>query len=148
RCARLPRRAGPRREGIRPGVPHGRGRPRPRRRTGGGCAMTVFVVKGADPALRDRALDELVAELVGPGDRGLVLEESAVAARAGAGGDDPVGSGGEARRAVVPAVLNAATSPPFMTDRRIVVVRDAGALTAADVEPLVRYLADPLDTTV
>ena len=35
-----------------------------------------------------------------------------------------------------------------MTNRRIVVVRDVGALTAAEVEPLVRYLDDPLDTTV
>ena len=45
-------------------------------------------------------------------------------------------------------VLNAAGSPPFMTEHRVVVVRDAGALTAGDVDGIVRYLDDPLDTTV
>ena len=35
-----------------------------------------------------------------------------------------------------------------MTAQRVVVVRDFGALTAGDVDGIVRYLADPLDTTV
>jgi DNA polymerase-3 subunit delta len=35
-----------------------------------------------------------------------------------------------------------------MTSHRVVVVRDVGALTAGDAQGLVRYLADPLDTTV
>ena len=45
-------------------------------------------------------------------------------------------------------MLNAASSPPFMTARRIVVVREAGALTAADAEAIGRYLDAPLDTSV
>jgi len=35
-----------------------------------------------------------------------------------------------------------------MTEHRIVVVRDTGALTAGDVDGIVRYLDDPLDTTI
>ena len=52
------------------------------------------------------------------------------------------------REAVVAAVLNAASSPPFMTAHRIVVVREAGGLTAADAEVIGRYLDAPLDTSV
>jgi DNA polymerase-3 subunit delta len=35
-----------------------------------------------------------------------------------------------------------------MTEHRVVVVRDAGALTAGDVDGIVRYLSDPLDSTL
>ena len=35
-----------------------------------------------------------------------------------------------------------------MTEHRVVVVRDVGALTAGDVDGIVRYLDDPLDTTI
>ncbi len=35
-----------------------------------------------------------------------------------------------------------------MTEHRVVVARDVGALTAADVEGILRYLDDPLDTTI
>lgn len=106
----------------------------------------VWLVKGTDELLRERVLDELVTELLGEDDRSFALEEITVPGRAS---DDPDTPGGaEGREQAVAAVLNAAGSPPFMTSRRIVVVRDVGALTAADAEPLVRYLDDPLDTTV
>jgi DNA polymerase-3 subunit delta len=64
------------------------------------------------------------------------------------GDDTEVPAGAEGRDAAVAALLNAAGSPPFMTEHRIVVVRDAGALTAGDVDGVVRYLDDPLDTTI
>ena len=44
----------------------------------------------------------------------------------------------------VGAVVDALTTPPFLTDRRIVVVRDAGRLVAADAARLVACLDDPL----
>ena len=106
----------------------------------------AWLVKGSDELLRDRVVDELVAELLGDDDRSFALEEITVPGRTS---DDPDAPGGaEGREHAVATVLNAAGSPPFMTNRRIVVVRDAGALTAADAEPIVRYLDDPLDTTV
>ncbi len=106
----------------------------------------AWLVKGSDELLRERALDALVAELLGDDDRSFAVEEIAVPGRASDDSEAP--GGAEGREQAVAAVLNAASSPPFMTRRRIVVVRDVGALTAADVEPLVRYLDDPLDTTV
>jgi DNA polymerase-3 subunit delta len=109
--------------------------------------VSVHLVKGNDPVLRDRVLDDLVDELLEGDDRAFALEEFTIPGRA-SGGDDSAPTGGaEAREEVVAGVVNAASSPPFMTRRRVVVVRDAGALTAADTQPLGRYLADPLDTT-
>ena len=106
----------------------------------------AWLVKGSDELLRERALDALVDELLDDDDRSFALEEIAVPGRATDDSDAP--GGAEGREQAVAAVLNAVGSPPFMTRRRIVVVRDVGALTAADAEPIVRYLDDPLDTTV
>jgi DNA polymerase-3 subunit delta len=116
---------------------------------------SVYLVKGSDPTLRNRVLDGLLGEILGDDDRSLALEEVTIPGRAGAGDDaDAAGpasgaaGGGEGREAAVAAVLNAVSSPPFMTAQRVVVVRDTGALTAPDADGFVRYLDDPLDTTV
>jgi DNA polymerase-3 subunit delta len=107
----------------------------------------LYLVKGNDPLLRAAALDALVAELLGDDDRSLALEEFTVPGRGDA--DDGGSAGGaDVREAIVGAVLNAAASPPFMTARRVVVVRDAGALTAADADRLGVALEAPLETTV
>jgi DNA polymerase-3 subunit delta len=108
----------------------------------------VFLVKGTDPTLRDRVVDDLVAELLGPDDPTLALEDITIPGRASAGDDTEAPAGAEGRDAAVAAILHAAGSPPFMTEHRVVVVRDAGALTAGDVAGIVRYLDDPLDTTI
>ncbi len=104
--------------------------------------MSAYLVNGADPVLRDDAATALVSELLGDADRGLAVEDFTVPGRGE--GEDP---GAEGRDSVLGAVLNAASSPPFMTERRIVVVREVGALRAADVGPLLAYLDDPLPTT-
>lgn len=109
---------------------------------------STFLVKGTDPALRDRVVHDLVTELLGADDPTLALEEITVPGRASAGDDSDAPTGAEGRDVAVAAILNAAGSPPFMTEHRLVVVRDAGALTAGDAEPIVRYLDDPLDTTI
>ena len=106
----------------------------------------AWFVKGTDELLRERVVGELVIELLGDDDRSFALEEITVPGRSSEDSDAP--GGAEGREYAVAAVLNAAGSPPFMTNRRIVVVHGIGALTAAEVEPLVRYLDDPLDTTV
>jgi DNA polymerase-3 subunit delta len=113
----------------------------------------AYLVKGSEPSLRDRVVDDLVAELLGTDDRTLALEEITIPGRAGAGtsgGDDteaPSG-GAEGRDHAVAALLNAVGSPPFMSEHRIVVARDVGALTAGDVDGILRYLDDPLDSTI
>jgi DNA polymerase-3 subunit delta len=89
----------------------------------------VTLVRGDDAVLvRDASL-RLVEELVGGGDRGLMLTEFA--------GDEYE----------LAALVDAAQTPPFLTDRRIVVGRDLQRFKAAELAPLVGYLADPLDTT-
>jgi DNA polymerase-3 subunit delta len=90
----------------------------------------VHLVRGEDPSLvRDHVM-ALVDELVGDGDRSLVVEELS--------GDDYE----------LAAVVDAAQTPPFLTDRRVVVARDAHRFASVDaVAPLVAYLGDPLPTT-
>lgn len=131
--------------------------------------MSVHLVEGSDPVLRAAALDELVRELLDGEDRVLALEDFTIpsgrggpdadaerGARGPEGGDagdgEVVDAAGEdddddPLLATMAAVLNAVQSPPFMSARRVVVVRDVGSLPAAHVAPIVAYLDDPLDTT-
>lgn len=89
----------------------------------------VRLVKGADASLVRDAVRRIVDELVGDGDRGLLVDE-----HAGEGYD-------------VGALADSAQTPPFLTDRRIVVGRDLQQFNAEALAPLLGYLADPLDTT-
>jgi DNA polymerase-3 subunit delta len=101
--------------------------------------------------LRVDALERLVAELLAGDDRSLALEEVVVATKRGADRGERADRGDPAEDAegtAVVAVLNAVRSPPFMTQRRIVVVRDYEQIPATDLPPLVAYLADPLETSV
>lgn len=93
----------------------------------------VYLVKGNDPSLVAQAAHGLTERLVGGGDPSLVVEEF----------------GGPNLDAVdVGAVIDACTTPPFLVERRVVVLRQAGQLTTADAKRLVDYLKDPLPTTV
>ncbi|MGI8982948.1 MAG: DNA polymerase III subunit delta [Acidimicrobiales bacterium] len=91
-------------------------------------ALPVYLVRGDQPALLADAVKRLVAKLAG-GDAGLMPEELA--------GDDYT----------VATIVDAAQTPPFFGDRRVVVARGIGRFATHDVEPLVAYLADPLGTT-
>lgn len=108
----------------------------------------TYLVKGSDPALRDRVVDDLVTEVLGADDPTLALEDITIPGRAAADDDTDAPTVADGREAAVALLLNAAGSPPFMTEHRVVVVRDVGALTAGDVDGIVRYLDDPLDTTI
>lgn len=92
-------------------------------------ALPVYLVRGDQPVLLADAVKHLVTELAGGGDTGVMTEELT--------GDEYT----------VGALVDAAQTPPFLADRRIVVARDVGRFSTHDVEPLVGYLADPLDTT-
>jgi DNA polymerase III subunit delta len=98
----------------------------------------VHLVKGDDEVLlRDaahRVLEALTADL----DSGLAVEEV---------GRDRFAPPDSSQTTIEPLV-DAAQTPPFLTDRRVVVGRDIELFTkAAQVAPLVAYLADPLPTT-
>ncbi len=92
-------------------------------------SLPAYLVRGDQPALLAEAVKHLVAELVGGGDAGVLTEELS--------GDEYT----------VAALVDAAQTPPFLGDRRIVVARDIGRFSTHDVTPLVAYLADPLPTT-
>ena len=48
----------------------------------GSASLSVYLVKGHRPLLRDRVVDDLVAELLGGDDRSLALEEFTIPGRA------------------------------------------------------------------
>ncbi len=101
-----------------------------------------------------------VAYLVQGDDVGLVSQElTALVARlaaGGAGGPTPVEEygdpgRGEARRDEAPPValaLAACRTPPFLAERRVVVLRDTAGLDASQVKDVVAYLSDPLPSTL
>lgn len=91
---------------------------------GAGAPPRAVLVRGDDPSLVAQAVRHAIAELVGGLDPALVVEEH------GTGDELEVG-----------AVVDAVTTPPFLVDRRVVVVRDAGRLGAADGARLTEALA-------
>lgn len=95
----------------------------------------VYLVRGDDAALLADAVRALVATLVGRDDAGLAVEELDLDGNHAA---DDHGMG---------ALLDACLTPPFLTDRRIVLARNAGVLNADEGARVIQYLDDPLDTT-
>lgn len=91
--------------------------------------MGVHLITGDDESLVLSAVGDLVRSLVGSGDRSLMVDEF---------DDDEYTPG---------AVADAAQTPSFLTDRRVVVARGVGRFSADEVSPLVAYLADPLPST-
>ncbi|MGH9206364.1 MAG: DNA polymerase III subunit delta [Acidimicrobiales bacterium] len=89
----------------------------------------AYLVRGDDALLADQEARGLVEGLVGEEDPALVLEEHS-------GEDLDLG-----------AVVAACSTPPFLSQRRVVLVRDANKLRAPEVAGLVAYLDDPLPST-
>ncbi len=92
--------------------------------------LPAYLVRGGDAVLRATALRELLRELVGDADAALMVEEH------------DAGEGDNAS-----ALVDAARTPAFLTERRVVVGREVGAYKATAVGSLVAYLADPLVST-
>jgi DNA polymerase-3 subunit delta len=98
--------------------------------TTAGAALAAYLVRGDDPVLRAEAARSLVRDLVGAGDPSLVVEEFEPA-------EEPDTS----------PIVDAAQTPPFLTDRRVIVVRDVSAYSSEAIEPLLRYFEEPLPST-
>jgi DNA polymerase-3 subunit delta len=105
----------------------------------------VHLVLGDDARFRADATKALIAELLGDDDPSLALEEFSLAARADGGEGDsaPAGDGPP----IVATAIGSASTPPFGTERRVIVIREVGAMVTADAEAVARYLADPSPTT-
>ena len=90
----------------------------------------VPLIKGSDDILRGEALSRLLDELVAGGDRSLLVDEF------------------DLDTTTLGAAIDAAQTIPFLTDRRIVVVRRFGRFSKGeDVAELVSYLDNPLEST-
>ena len=98
----------------------------------------VYLVRGDDEVILRDAVRRLVQALVGEREASLTLEEV---------GRDRFLPADATQPSIVPLV-DAAQTPPFLTDRRVVVGRDMEMFTKGEhVAPLVAYLDDPLPTT-
>lgn len=91
--------------------------------------MSVHLLTGEDESILRSKAHDLVRQLVGDGDRSLMVDEF--------DGDEY-----ELR-----TVVDAAQTMSFLTDKRIVVGRGIGRFNAADLTPLLGYLDDPLEST-
>lgn len=99
--------------------------------------MTIHLLKGNDDSLLSRAVSAQVSALVGSGDSSLMVEELS---------EDNYRM--EDDSFAITRLVDAAQTPPFLTERRVVVGRHMARFSkAADVEALVGYLAVPLSST-
>ena len=94
-------------------------------------ALAVYLVRGEAPVLQAEAVRALLLELVGDGDASLMVEEF-----------QPADTDADTA-----AIVDAAQTPPFLTERRVVVGRDINAYATAALEPILGYLEDPLPST-
>jgi DNA polymerase-3 subunit delta len=92
-------------------------------------ALPAYLVRGP-AALRNDALHALVRDLVGDGDIGLMVEDFDYAEDADPG-----------------AIVDAARTPPFLTERRVIVARDVTNHSSEALGAIVEYLEDPSPTT-
>ncbi len=99
--------------------------------------MAIVVIKGDDPTLVAQELAGVVKSFVGSGDKSLMVEELDESHYLADGGLPELAP-----------LVNAALTPPFLTERRVVIGRNVGLFTKADqVLCLVNYLQDPAPTT-
>lgn len=90
--------------------------------------MSTHLFHGADPVLLSSAVSEKVRELIGDGDRSLMLDEFV---------DDYV----------MGSVIESASTPPFFTDRRVVVVHQHDGTNVEDVDALAAYIREEAEFT-
>ena len=98
--------------------------------SGTSTVLAAYLVRGDDAVLRSEATRTIVHDLVGDADASLVVEEFEP-------GEEPDTA----------AIADAAQTPPFLTDRRVIVVRDVSAYPSDALEPLLRYFEAPLAST-
>jgi DNA polymerase III subunit delta len=99
-------------------------------------SAAITLLSGDDPSLLGDAVHEAVHDALGGADRDLVLAQLTE-------DDYRVDDGYE-----IASLVDAAQTPPFLTDHRVVVGHHLGRFTKADeLAPLLAYLADPLPST-
>ncbi len=94
----------------------------------------MICVVGTDATIVNDALHNVIAQQLGDVDPAIGLEDFTVkdvTAR-----DDAA--------SVTQRVLEALNTPPFLVERRVVVLRDAHGLNASDIEPLLAWQKNPM----
>ena len=91
--------------------------------------MATHLLTGDDESILRTAVADLVHELVGDGDRSMMVDDF----------DD--------EEYELRGVVDAAQTPPFLTDKRVVVARAVGRFTTEELAPLLEYVGFPLDST-
>jgi DNA polymerase-3 subunit delta len=91
--------------------------------------MGVHLLTGDDESILRSKAHDLVHQLIGDGDRSLMVDEF---------------DGDEYELRVV---VDAAQTMPFLTDKRIVVARGVGRFNSDDLAPLLGYLDNPLESS-
>jgi DNA polymerase III subunit delta len=91
--------------------------------------MATYLLSGNDESILRSAVHDLVDDLVGDGDRAMMVDEF----------DD--------EEYEMRLVVDAAQTPSFLTDKRVVVARDVGRFGADELTPLLAYLGNPLDSS-
>ena len=91
--------------------------------------MAIHLLTGNDESLLRAAASGLVDDLVGDGDRAMMVDEF------------------DGEEYEMRAVVDAAQTPPFLSDKRVVVARGVGRFNAEDLGGLLAYLENPLDSS-
>jgi DNA polymerase-3 subunit delta len=91
--------------------------------------MGIHLLTGDDESILRSKAHDLIHELVGDGDRSLMVDEF---------------DGDEYELRVV---VDAAQTMPFLTEKRIVVARGVGRFNTDELTPLLGYLDNPLEST-
>jgi DNA polymerase III subunit delta len=91
--------------------------------------MATHLLTGDDESILRNAVHDLVDQLVGDGDRSIMVDEF------------------DGEEYELRLVVDAAQTPPFLTDKRVIVARGVGRFTADDMAPLLGYLDNPLDSS-
>lgn len=100
-------------------------------------ASQVIYIVGDEPTSRSKELTHAVELVLGTEDHSLALETF----------DLSHAAGDEERSRMIEDAVYSLSSPPFLTSRRVVVLRDIGAATSDNVIPLITYLESPCETS-
>jgi DNA polymerase-3 subunit delta len=113
-------------------------------------STAVFVIKGAEPTLVDRGVSQLLAELTSPNGSAEEAEDASMTggSLAVAVEEHRVPAPPSSDEGVIGAVIDALFTPAFLADRRIVVLREAENLDAAQVAELASRLDEPFAPNV
>jgi len=97
----------------------------------------VIYIIGDDPIARSKELTKAIDDLLGDEDKSLALENY----------DLSDASGEDDRIQLLETIVQSLQSPPFLTSKRVVVVRDIGAASSEALESLIAYMEDVSPTS-